>query len=252
VIADEPVHVYETSRAGAEEAGALANFGDKYGERVRVVEAGSVSVELCGGTHVHALGMIGPLRIVSESSIGANTRRIEATTGARSLEEIRAAERALARAAASLRTSPGDVPVAAERLLGRERELEDELKRLRLAELAAEAGELAARAGSGRVVVRRDGLDPAALRELALKVRDHDGVDAVALVGSPDGQKVALVVAARPGSGVDARAVAAAAGAAIGGGGGGSAELATAGGRNAAGVDGAVALLRDALTVAGS
>jgi alanyl-tRNA synthetase len=248
VIADEPVRITEMERAAAESAGAVAFFGEKYGERVRVVEAGSRSVELCGGTHVHALGMIGPLRIVGESSIGANTRRIEATTGQRSLEEIRAAERTLAHAAASLRTVPAEVPAAAQRLITRERELEEELRRVRLAQLATEAAELAARAGAGRVVVRRDGLDQASLRELALKVRDHDGVEAVALVGSPDGQRVALVVAARPGSGVDARSVAAAAGSAIGGGGGGSPELATAGGRSAAGIEDAVAALRQALT----
>ncbi len=251
VIADEHVRVREMPRAAAEEAGAIAFFGEKYGERVRVVEAGSASVELCGGTHVHATGMIGPLRIVSESSIGANTRRVEATTGTRSLEEIRAAERALARAAASLRTVPAEVPLAAERLLGRERELEEELRKVRADELAREAAELAARAGGGRVVVRRDELDATALRELALKVRDRPGVDAVAIIGSPDGQKVALVVAARAGSGVDARSVAAVAAAAIGGGGGGSPELATAGGRNPAGIETAVGLLREALTPAG-
>ncbi len=251
VIADEPVVTEEMVRGAAEEAGAIAFFGEKYGEHVRVVRAGSASVELCGGTHVHATGMIGPLRIVAESSIGANTRRIEATTGERSLEEIRATERALAQVASALRTVPAEVPVAVERLSAHERELEDELRRIRAGELSREAAELATRAEGGRVVARRDGLDQNGLRDLALKVREREGVQTVALVGSPDGQKVALVVASRPGSGVDARAVASGAAKAIGGGGGGSPELATAGGRNAAGIDDAVTVLRETLAPAG-
>ena len=80
-----PVEVIETSKAEAEALGALAFFDDKYGERVRVVRAGAHSLEFCGGTHVDALGMIGPITVVSEGSIGSNTRRIEAVTGAASL-----------------------------------------------------------------------------------------------------------------------------------------------------------------------
>ncbi len=250
VIADEPVVVREMARAEAERTGAVAFFGEKYGEQVRVVSAGSASVELCGGTHVHATGMIGPLRIVAESSIGANTRRVEATTGVRSLEEIRAAERALQRAAASLRAAPAEVPEAAERLVARERELEEQLRRVRLAELADEAADLARRSGGRAVVARRDRLDQGAMRELALKVREQEGVEAVALVGSPEGTKVALVVAARSSSGIDARTVVSAAGPLIGGGGGGSPELVTAGGRNVAGIDAALEALAQALGAA--
>ncbi len=81
VLANETVRTYETTREHAEEIGAMAFFGDKYGEIVRVVEAGRRSLELCGGTHVRALGEIGPIGITSEGSIGANVRRIAATTG---------------------------------------------------------------------------------------------------------------------------------------------------------------------------
>jgi alanyl-tRNA synthetase len=87
IIADFPVRHYETTKTEAGRLGAIAFFGDKYGDIVRVLEAGP-SIELCGGTHVHALGFIGPIKIVSEGSVGANLRRIEAVTGDAALARI--------------------------------------------------------------------------------------------------------------------------------------------------------------------
>ena len=81
ILANDPVRHYETTKAEAAELGAIAFFGDKYGDVVRVLEAGRRSIELCGGTHVKALGDIGPVKIVSEASIGSNLRRLEAITG---------------------------------------------------------------------------------------------------------------------------------------------------------------------------
>src|SRR5205085_926762 len=109
VIGDAPVRHYETTREHAQELGAIAFFGEKYGDIVRVLEAGEHSIELCGGTHVHALGFIGPVKVVSEGSIGANLRRIEAVTGEAALARIHDEELQLRRAAAALSVAPAEV-----------------------------------------------------------------------------------------------------------------------------------------------
>ncbi len=243
ILDNDVVATYQTSREEADHLGAVAFFGEKYGETVRVVEAGPASLELCGGTHVAALGSIGPFRILSESSIGANTRRIEATTGTRSIEDIREMTETLTRAATTLHTVPFDVAEAVERLVERERGLEDELRRRRSSALHDEARTLATQAQSGVLVARRDGVDPAELRELALAIRALD-VSTVALIGAPDTDRVSIVVATIPDSGLDAREVASSAARLVGGGGGGSKEFATAGGRDVAAIDAADAELR--------
>ena len=246
VLRNEPVLTRETTRKQAEEGGAIAFFGEKYGEVVRVVEAGHDSVELCGGTHVNALGTIGPLQVVSEASIGSNTRRIEAVTGEASLERLRFLARTVESAAERLRSQPSDLALAVDRLLASQRVLEEQLRTLRSGQLRREADELASGA-DGCVVARRDGLEAGELRDLAIAVRDHPGVDVVGLVGATGADRVAVVVAARKESGIDARPPAVAAASAVGGGGGGTPELATAGGRNVAGIEEALRKMREAL-----
>ena len=246
VLSNEPVRVYETSRQQAETTGAMAFFGDKYGDVVRVVEAGHDSVELCGGTHVNALGTIGPLLIVSEASIGSNTRRIEAVTGEASLARFRLYERTVEQAADRLRTQPSDLPSAVDRLLASQRSLEEQLRTLREEQMRSEADLLASKAVAGRVVARRDGIEAAELRDLAIAIRDHPGVEAVGIVGVTGPERVALVVSSTKGSGVDAGTTVATAAGALGGGGGGTPELATAGGRNVAGIEDALLKLREA------
>lgn len=167
-------------------------------------------------------------------------------TGTATLAMMRAADQALSEAADLLQATPTEVPAAAERVLARQRALEEELRALRTVQLGIDAESLAEEAaGNGGVVVaRRDGLDPNALRDLALSVRDRPGVRAVGLAGLAGHDRVALVVASQKGSGVDARAVASEAAKAVGGGGGGSPELATAGGKLSAGIPEALDRLR--------
>ena len=243
VLSDAEVTVVETTKAESEAMGALAFFGDKYGERVRVVRAGPHSVELCGGTHVGALGMIGPITVVSESAIGSNKRRIEAVTGVSAFDRILAREGLLAEAAALLRTEPEHVPEAIDRLLERQRAAEKTLEQARSRELQSEAASLAATATSGVVVARRDGLSPDLLRDLAQSARATAGLRAVVLGGSPDGHKAALAVSAdRNGGGSDGSQVHAGdlvkqIAPLLGGGGGGSPEMAVAGGKDPSGID---------------
>ena len=248
VLANEKVRAYETSMDHAREIGATMFFEDKYGELVRVVEAGGRSIELCGGTHVDGLGMIGTVRITSEASIGANLRRVFALTGAASLESMREQEAVLERAATLVRTKPESLPEAVERLLARQRELEAELKALRSEAARGGAAELVASAVDGCVVARVDGLDADGLRELATAVRADAGVRAVVLIGTPDGARVALVAAVDKTAGLVAGSLLVDAAKVVGGGGNAkAAELAVAGGKDAARIDEALDVVRSTL-----
>ncbi|MDP9074578.1 MAG: alanine--tRNA ligase, partial [Actinomycetota bacterium] len=183
ILSDEGVEVAEMPKAEADRLGAIAFFGDKYGEVVRVIRAGNHSTELCGGTHVTATGQIGPVRITSEASIGSNLRRLEATTGTATLARLRHDEGVIAQAAQLLRTGPEELTSTLERRLNELRAANDELKALRQAAQHAQAKALAGEAArdGGVVVARRDGLDQKQLQELALAVRAEPGVRAVVL-----------------------------------------------------------------------
>jgi alanyl-tRNA synthetase len=235
--------------AEAQAMGAIAFFGEKYGDVVRVLEAGEESVELCGGTHVHALGFIGPVKIVSEGSIGSNLRRIEAVTGAAALEHIREEEATLRRLSEMLRAGPAEVPEKVERLVEQVRALNDEIQRLRTKEAVASAAGLAATAEGGVVVVRRDGLTADDLRRLAQETARALGSGVVALVGvGADGGKAGIAVAVTPdlvARGASAAEIAAHAARALGGGTAKHAELVVGGGPNTGAIDEALAAVRD-------
>ena len=247
VITDAPVRHYETTKDHAEGLGAIAFFGDKYGDLVRVLEAGEHSLELCGGTHVHALGFIGPIKIVSEGSVGANLRRIEAFTGAGALAFIGEEERALRDAAEMLKVAPADVGERIGRLLAEAKALRAELDVEHARQAVAEAGTFAATAQDGVVIARRDGLTNDGLRRLALATRDALGSGIVGFVGvTPDGAKAVVAVAVSKdfvGAGVTAGALAADAARALGGGTGKQPDVAVGGGPNAGAVDEAETLL---------
>ena len=221
IIADFPVRHYETTKPEAERLGAIAFFGDKYGDIVRVLEAGP-SIELCGGTHVHALGFIGPIKIVSEGSVGANLRRIEAVTGDAALARIAEEEATLRRLGDRLRAAPAEVEDKVDRLLTQVKELNDEVATLRGREAKLAAEGLAASQTGGVVVARRDGLSPDELRQLAQATLAALGRGVVAVVGiGPDGAKAGIVVAVsadRREEGASASEIAGAAAGVLGGG----------------------------------
>jgi alanyl-tRNA synthetase len=246
ILANATVRHFETTMNEARELGAIAFFGDKYGDIVRVLEAGEHSVELCGGTHVRRLGDIGPLKVTSEGSIGSNLRRIEAVTGLGPIDRLRQEEELLARAAEVLGTTADDLPLAAEKLRGELKAVRDEVKVLRRQAAGNRAGELAAAAVDGVVVARVDGLAPDEVRDLAVAVRQQPGVRAAVIGGEkPDGG-VTLVAAATKDGGLNAGELIADAARTVKGGGGKGPELAQAGGRDAARLDEALDQVRAA------
>ena len=196
-LANAPVRAFETTKDEAESLGAIAFFGDKYGDIVRVLEAGS-SVELCGGTHVRATGDIGTIKVVSEASIGSNLRRIEALTGANSVALFQEYERDIEDVAGLLGATPSTVKENAEKRIAQIKALEDENRSLRAQLTVGRAGELAAAAPDGVVVARVDDLTPADLRDLAVAVRQQAGIRRVVLAGTTTTGGVSLVAAVQP------------------------------------------------------
>jgi alanyl-tRNA synthetase len=246
VISDAPVRHYETTKAEAERVGAIAFFGEKYGEIVRVLEAGP-STELCGGTHVHALGFIGPIKIVSEGSIGSNIRRIEAMTGDGAFEYIEFEEQLLRRAGDLLRATPKEVPDRIERLTEELRTAREELQGLKTKQAMNVAADLASRAVSGVVVERVDELGSGELKQLAQETVRVLGSGVVVLVGAAGG-KAAIAVAISKDAvarGAAADAIAKPAVAKLGGGVGKGADAVVGGGQNVAGIDDALAVARE-------
>ncbi|MFZ9843532.1 MAG: alanine--tRNA ligase [Ilumatobacteraceae bacterium] len=239
VLSNSRVSATEMSKQAATDKGAIAFFGDKYGDTVRVLEAGH-SLELCGGTHVSATGDIGPIKIVSEGSIGSNLRRIEAVTGENAVRYMLDVADALANAAEVLGAKPDGIVAAAQRAVDHAKSLADEVKKLRQAQLGSQAVELASRAKDGALVARVDGLAPADLRDLAISVRSNKGIEAVVLGGISDSGGVALVAAVAPTSGLKAGELIKDAAKQVGGGGGGKGDIATAGGKNPAALDDAL------------
>jgi alanyl-tRNA synthetase len=238
VLQNMPVRALTTTLDEARSLGAMALFGEKYGDVVRMVEVGdgSWSRELCGGTHVRSTAEIGVFKITQETSSAANVRRIEAVTGPIGVNLLRKHDRTLTEAAVVLRTQPDAVAdVAADREAKR-RELEKQLR----AGAAAAPKELAA-----DDIIEIDGIravfeiaqvaDPKALPDLADRLKNQLGDPAVVVLGAPGDGRAALLVAVTPGAverGVKAGAVEKVAAAAVGGGGGGRDTMAQAGGRD--------------------
>ena len=246
ILDNASVRHFETSMDHAKELGAIAFFGEKYGDTVQVLEAGRHSTELCGGTHVRSLGDIGPLKIVSEGSIGANIRRLEAVTGTGPIERLRSTETRLAEAASRLGVPDDDLLDGIDKRLGELKALRDDLRALRQQAAAGQSVDLAAGAIDGVVVARVDAMERDQLHELAVALRDKPEVRAVVLGSAPEAGGVALVAAVSPDSGLDASDLLADAAKAVKGGGGKGAALATAGGKDPEALDEALDMARRA------
>jgi alanyl-tRNA synthetase len=247
ILENHPVRAYETTRAHADELGAIAFFGEKYGDVVRVVEAGPHSTELCGGTHVRSLGDIGPLKIVSEQSIGANIRRIDAVTGFGTIERLRRDEGLLDKVAHVLNVPVGEVVEGARRRNDEIKALQAELRTLRAQAARSRAADLAADAVGGVVVARVDGLSRDDLRDLTLAIRAREGIRGVVLGGVPDSGGAAIMAAVRPDAGLHAGEMIAEAARLIQGGAGRSPEFSQAGGKDPSRLDEALDLVRRGL-----
>jgi alanyl-tRNA synthetase len=236
VIENATVTTLETSKEEAERIGALAFFGDKYGEEVRVVRAGDYSTEFCGGTHVPSTGQIGPLIVVSEGSVAANTRRLEALTGTAAYERLSTMRRDLERAADALEAQPSRIVDAAESASRRLKAQEERIERFEAnarSEVAAGLLDDIERHGhSSLIVAQSDGHSADALRALAFQVRDRVG-SAIGILGSANDGKGALVAFVSDdlvAAGVSAGELIVEAAGVLGGGGSRDPRLAQAGG----------------------
>ena len=244
ILANAPVHHEERTKVEAEKMGAIAFFGDKYGDVVRVLEAGPKSIELCGGTHVGATGDIGLVKILTEGSIGSNLRRIEAVSGTAPIERLRQEEATRMEVADLLGVADGDLVTGVQKRLDELKELREEVRELKRAATSGRAGDLIAQAVDGVIVARVDRTGRDELRDLAVALRDDPSVEAVVLGGEPEGGGVALVAAVTPNSGLHAGDLIADAAGLVQGGGGRAPDLAVAGGRDVTKLDDALDLVR--------
>jgi alanyl-tRNA synthetase len=232
VVEDHPVRALTTTLDEARRLGAMALFGEKYGDVVRMVEVGDGdwSRELCGGTHVRSTAVIGAFKVTTETSSAANVRRIEAITSDAAISQLRRHDRVLTEAARVLRTSPDQVAdIAADRERKR-RELEK-----RSATPVDDKVDTVFEADGVKMVFEVKHLeDPKALPDLADRIKNRLGDPSVVVIGVPGEDRVNLLVTATPGAverGVKAGAVVKVAAQAVGGGGGGRDTMAQAGGR---------------------
>jgi alanyl-tRNA synthetase len=224
-------------------SGAMALFGEKYGDKVRVLSFGEFSTELCGGTHVGRTGDIGLFKITGEGGIASGIRRIEAVTGEGALDAVRAAEATLKRIAGSLRATPAELETKVGQLLEQQRKLEREIAALR-AKLAAGGGaDLAARAvkvnGVTVLAARIEGADAESLRAAADQYKSKLGESVVVLGAQVADDKVSLVssVSAATSRKVSAGTLIGEVAKLVGGRGGGRPDFAQAGGNDPSKLD---------------
>jgi alanyl-tRNA synthetase len=253
LLHDLDVRAEVMSMDEARKSGAIALFGEKYGDEVRVVTIGDYSRELCGGTHVHRIGEIGLVKLLSEASVASGVRRVEALVGLDAFRFLAREHVLVAQLAEQFKARPEELPERIGQTVEKLKAAEKELERLRGAQLLSSAGSLADAAedvrGTALVALAvPDGIGGADLRSLATEVRNRLGArpGVVALFSAADG-KVNFVVAttaAGRDNGLAAGKLVPAFSAAIGGRGGGKPDMAQGGGSDPSGVATAIAQLR--------
>ena len=252
VCRNTPVQTEVRSQQEAVAAGAMALFGEKYGDTVRVVSVPGFSMELCGGTHCRATGDIGPFVILQEGGVAASVRRIEALTGLGALRHLQAQHAALSAVIARLNVAPAQAGDAVDRLQAEVKRLGRELAQVKMKAAAGVAAGTAGQVvqlGDARLLTRRvDDLDASGLRELADSLKGELGRGVVVL-GASAGDKVQFVVsvtsdlAGRVHAGKLVKELAPI----VGGGGGGRPDFAQAGGRHPEKLDDLLAASREAV-----
>ncbi|MEV6137493.1 alanine--tRNA ligase [Nocardia sp. NPDC051990] len=254
VGADFPVNTFVTDLPKAKQMGALALFGENYGDEVRVVEIGGpFSMELCGGTHVQHSSQIGPITVLGESAIGSGKRRVEAFVGLDSYKYLAKERALLAGVASALKVPSEEVPARVEQLVERLKVAEKELERTKIATVLASAAKFvdeAERVGSVLLVAAAapEGIAAGDLRTLATDIRGRFGTEPaiVVLLGNADG-KVPFVVTVNKSAqdlGFKAGDLVASFGPSISGRGGGKPEMAQGAGSDPSGIDVGLAAVR--------
>jgi len=245
-----PVDTTVTGINQAREMGAIALFGEKYGDQVRVVQVGDFSQELCGGTHVGNTGQIGLFKIISEGSIGSGLRRIEAFTGKYALDYLNQADAELKAIANTLKASPDDIHHKVESLTRNLKDKEKEIESLRSRLSQASSADLLQKVvqvnGARVLIAKVEGVDANTLRQNAEMLKDKLG-SSVVMLASVIEDKVLLVCFVSKdltGKGLHAGKIVGAAAKAAGGGGGGRPDMAQAGAKDSGKIDQAMAAAR--------
>jgi alanyl-tRNA synthetase len=259
VLSDLSVHAEIMSQEEAVRSGAMALFGEKYGDRVRVVSVGDWARELCGGTHAERSGHLGVIKLLGESSIGSGVRRVEALVGADAYRFLAREHVLVAQLSEALKARPEELPERVNDMVERLRAAEKALEQTRIAQLLSQGAQLAADAadvnGIRLISLRIDGADAGDIRTMALNLRSRlsqEQPGAAVLVGVKDG-KVAVVAATNDRArerGVKANDVLAAVMPLVDGRGGGKDDVAQGGGTDASRIDEALSAVRAAIAQA--
>ena len=251
IFASYPIMAEEMGIDAAREKGAMALFGEKYGDVVRVVDMGGYSIELCGGAHLKNTAQIGSFKIVSESGIAAGVRRIEALTGEGALAHYQAQEDEVHALSRLVKTTPDKLVNRIEQLLAEQKELAKELEKLKAKMAGGAAEEMLSKqveiSGVAVLAAAVKDMDANAMRTLGDQLKNKLGSGVIVLAGEKDG-KVSLLAMATDDvvkKGIHAGNIIKAAAAVCGGGGGGRPNMAQAGGKDAAKIGDALAKAKE-------